>query len=182
MFIFGHVGFTTAAYALNKRRQPFCFKKVLLIGTLALMPDVFDRVLQLIIKTYPVPGLFHSLLFYASALTLSFFFFRHFFYYLIIMAGHVVLDIVNTNLGSLMYPLFGLANNMGGAAMESPFIFLNHWPKTVGYRLQTGHYLIFEAMGILLICFVVWRLIGTRKMKESLLTQSRKDANQRLSV
>lgn len=80
------------------------------------------------------------------------------------MAGNAVLDIFNTDLQAFIYPLFGWSHNPRGPAMDLPCrIFLNHWPKTVGYKLQTGHYLIFEAVVIVLICFVIWRLIALRQ-------------------
>ena len=164
MHIAGHIGFTLGCYTMIKSKQKFSFNQMLLVGSLALMPDLLDRTLNFIIGVYPNHGIFHSIFFYAAVFPIIFIFVRNKLEYLIVMGGHIVLDIVNTDLRAFMYPLFGWSNNLAGSAMESPVsVFLDHWPKTIGYKLPTQHYLVFEAMGTVLVCLVVWKLIRQRQ-------------------
>lgn len=159
MFIFGHIGFTLTAYAVYKRKEPICLKSALLVSTLALMPDILDRGMYLIIRSYPVPGVFHSALFYAMAIPLTFLFFRIFLSYPIILSGNVILDVVNTDLRAFIYPLYGWTNGLSQEAVYWPLrTFLDDWPRTIGYRIPTNHYLIFEVVGLILIVLVARKM------------------------
>ena len=75
------------------------------------------------------------------------------------MAGNVALDIVNTDPKAFFYPVYILSGNNQGDIAHSPFeSILNYWPRTIGYKLPTGHYLLFESIGVLLIILVFWQM------------------------
>jgi hypothetical protein len=160
MYIPGHIGFTLGALNLTKERKYFNGKGIFFVAALALMPDILDHSIHLVLPSYPQHGIFHSLFLYAAALPVAFLFLKRLFLPLALMSFNEVLDIANTDLRALLYPIYGLTGPLRGTTIESPVVtFLNRWPGSIGYKLPTGHYVIFEAIGL---AFILWVLTGKR--------------------
>ncbi|NOZ69343.1 MAG: hypothetical protein GXP46_08910, partial [Deferribacteres bacterium] len=158
----GHVGFTLGLFTLlNKGERYLSYKKMLALSVAALSPDILDRSIHLIRPKYPTHGIFHSLPFYIVLLPIAFFVFRKAFIYLSIMTANVIFDFVNSDLRSFVYPFNNKINKF--KVFDFPAL-LDHWPQTIGYKLPSGHYLVFEAVGMLLVVLIVSkRLIGYNK-------------------
>ena len=166
MNIAGHVGFTFVLYeVIRKYNKSLILNNLIAIAIVALLPDILDRTIHLIIPKYPAHGIFHSVFFYASSLLFAVLLFRRIIIYLAIMMTNVAFDIVNVSLRAFMYPVYGWTEDYVGQALPSPVKpFLDHWPQTIGYKLPTGHYLLFELAGILLIILIISkRIISSKK-------------------
>ena len=164
MNIAGHVGFTFVLYEfIRKYSKSLILNNLLAIAIVALLPDILDRSIHLIIPKYPAHGIFHSFIFYVGSLLIAVLLFRRIIIYLAIMMTNVAFDIVNVSLRAFMYPVYGWTEDYvrQPSSVES---FLNHWPQTIGYKLPTGHYLLFELAGILLIILIISkRLVSSKK-------------------
>ncbi len=157
MFVFGHTGITLGCYVLlKKEKQDISYKKLFFVSVFALMPDLIDRGIHYLIPSYPDHGLFHSIIFYCGILPILFLFFKQSITIALIMVGNVVLDIANNNVHSLIYPICGWSVNRRGPHIPSPVMsLLDQWPETVGFKLQCGHYFLFEAIGGVIICYLL---------------------------
>lgn len=152
MHITGHVGFTLGLFALLNKKRTLTYKTCLILAVVALLPDILDSGIHMMIPKYPTHGIFHSIFFYAVSLPIAFLVFKRKLIYLTIMMTHVLFDIVNVDLRALMYPVYGWSGGYKGHPLPSPVeSFLDYWPKTIGYKLPEGHYLLFEIVGIILI-------------------------------
>ena len=156
MLLAGHVGTTLGVYALaNRRRQSIPRRTLAAISVVALLPDVFDRTLRLVVPEYTTHGVFHSVFFYAAAVPAAYLLFRPALRYVLVMALHVLCDTVSTDLRVFVYPLYGWTGYPPFPPVLSPIdAFLIHWPRSIGYMLPTSHYLIFELIGLALIVYV----------------------------
>lgn len=166
MNIAGHIGFTLGALNLTQKGEYFDTRRIpiLFVAAVALLPDIFDHSIHLVLHSYPHHGIFHSIFFYAAALPFSYLFLRPLLLSLTLMSFNVILDLANTELRAFLYPVYGWTGPLHGKPLDSPIeTLLNRWPRGIGYKLPTGHYLIFEAIGALL---ALWVLTG-RRTKES---------------
>ena len=154
MHIAGHVGFTLGLFTLFDKNTNLTYKTCLILAVVALLPDILDSGIHLMIPKYPTHGIFHSLIFYAVSLPVVFLVFKRTFIYLTVMIINVIFDIVNVDLRALMYPIYGWPEVYKGQAIPSPIeSFFNSYPNTIGYKLPDGHFLLFEAMGMILLLF-----------------------------
>lgn len=161
MYIFGHTGLTFAFYKLLKKdNQLLTSKNILTLAIVASLPDLLDSGIHLTIPKYPTHGIFHSIFFYAVSFPIAFFVFKRMLIYLAIMIANVMFDIVNVDLSAFLYPVYGWAEKSNGHAIPSPIqTFMDQWPKTIGYKLPEGHYLVFEIIGVICIIWVLRQLI-----------------------
>jgi len=112
MHIAGHVGFTFAFYEfIRKYNKSLILNNLITIAFVALLPDILDRSIHLVIPKYQAHGIFHSVLFYIPSLLIAVLFFRRVILYLAIMMTNVAFDIVNVNLSAFMYPVYGWTND-----------------------------------------------------------------------
>ena len=160
MYLAGHTGLTLGIVSLLQRgKGPMSKKKIAAVMGFALMPDVLDRLVHLVVPGYPDHGVFHSVFFYALALPLVFLFMRRALPYVSIMAMHIFFDLVNVDPRSLFYPL-GLNLNLG---LNLGLYLRGHVPSEFFFRFPFGHYLIFEALGAIVILAVLIGRLGGRR-------------------
>jgi hypothetical protein len=163
MHIAGHVGFTIGFFTLLNKNRNLTYKTCLIIAVVALLPDILDSGIHMMISMYPTHGVFHSIFFYAVSLPVVLLVFKRTFIYLTVMIINVMFDIVNVDLRAFMYPIYGWSEGYSGHPLQSPVeSFLDYWPKTIGYKLPEGHYLLFEIIGMLIIVVSLRKLIVHR--------------------
>lgn len=170
MYLTGHTGLTLGIVSLlNRGKGPMSRRKIAAVMGFALMPDVLDRLVHLVVPGYPDHGVFHSVFFYALALPLVFLFMRRALPYISIMAMHIFFDLVNVDPRAFIYPHYGWLKPVysGGNAL-----FLNldlgldlrgYVPSEFFFRFPFGHYLVFEALGAsVILAVLIWGLGGRR--------------------
>ncbi len=160
MYLTGHTGLTLGIVSLlNRGKGPMSKRKIAAVMGFALMPDVLDRLVHLVVPGYPDHGVFHSVFFYALALPLVFLFMRRALPYISIMAMHIFFDLVNVDPRALVYPLdlnLGLNRDLG-------LNLKGHLPGEFLFRFPFGHYLIFEALGAIVILAVLIGRLGGKQ-------------------
>ena len=153
MHIVGHIGFTLgAATLLQKMRNwpPFKRWQLVWLALVALLPDILDRSLHLLLPNYPEHMIFHAMPIYLVVVPLLWMFHRKVAACGGIMAFNAALDIVNVDPRALFFPLFGWFDwSMTGRPLIEPY--MNRLPSFLAAMNRTGHYLIFEVAGLLMI-------------------------------
>jgi len=161
MYLTGHTGLTLGiAVLLQREKRPMSNGKIGLVMAFSLMPDILDRLVHLIIRGYPDHGVFHSAFFYAFAVPLVFIFMRRALPYISIMAMHILFDLVNVDPRVFIYPNYGwlkpvypikpLVPNLAPGLYPRGYL-----PAEFLYKFPFGHYLIFEALGAIVILAVL---------------------------
>lgn len=170
MYLTGHTGLTLGIAAILQRgKGPISNGKICVVMGFALMPDILDRLLHLVVLGYPDHGVFHSVFFYAPALPLIFIFMRRALPYISIMAMNVFFDLVNVDPRVFIYPHYGwLKPVYTGAKPLFPNLDLVsnlrvYLPAEFFYKFPLGHYLIFEALGAVVILAVLIGRLGRRR-------------------
>ncbi len=157
MYLTGHTGLTLGIAALlNRGKAPMSYKRIALVMVFALMPDILDKGLNLVVPGYPDHAIFHSLFLYAALFAAAYLFMRRFLPYVGIMAMNVLFDVVNVDPRAFVYPVFGWSDPFQGKALPGllkPVI--QWWPEAMRYKYPFGHYLLFEAGGLFLIIWIV---------------------------
>jgi hypothetical protein len=166
MLITGHVGFTLGTYYLlckSTNKVTLIGSNLFLIAFVAITPDICDKSLHLLFPRYPDHAIFHSMFLYAAA---GIFFMAIKKLKVLFVVGilffHCVLDLVNNGPGLLIYPLSGFFDRVHHYPPVGEKI-LQRLPEMFSITDVTGHYLLFEITGLILIVLVSW-LTGRRAM------------------
>jgi LexA-binding, inner membrane-associated putative hydrolase len=110
MYLTGHTGLTLGVVTLlQSKKRPMSNRKIGVVMGFSLMPDILDRLLHIVVRGYPDHGVFHSVFFYALAVSLVFLFMRRALPYISIMAMHILFDLVNVNPRAFLYPPLRMA-------------------------------------------------------------------------
>jgi hypothetical protein len=164
MYLTGHTGLTLgAAMLLNRGKRPMSNRKIGMVMGFALMPDILDRLVYLVVPGYPDHGVFHSVFFYALALPLAFVFMRRALPYVAIMTMHVFCDLANVSPKTFLYPLYGWLKPVYGVDPDLDFYLRGHLPAEFLCKFPFGHYLVFEALGAIVILAVLIGRLGGRR-------------------
>ena len=158
MLIPGHIGFSFGAcYIVSKlaTKKNLTLNNLGLIAIIALIPDIGDKGLHLFFPRYPEHAIFHSMFLYSIigiALVLS----KHWKALSIIgiLFLNCLLDLVNNPPGSLVFPLTGISDRTHFYPPVGTEV-LERLPQIFSLKDFTGHYLLFEITGLLLIAFVL---------------------------
>lgn len=158
MLIPGHIGFTFGTcYIFSKTvsKKTMTFRALGLIAFIALIPDICDKGLHLLFPRYPDHAVFHSMFLYAL-IGISFFLVKKWNALSIIgiLFLNCLLDLINNPPGSLIYPLTVFT----GKAHHYPPVgskIIERLPQIFSIKDFTGHYLLFEIPGLLLIIYVL---------------------------
>ena len=152
MHLLGHVGFTlglVTAIQKIRGRPPVPVHRLLVFAGFALLPDILDKTLHLILPKCPDHLIFHSVFFYLIALLIVWQVRPRWLVYVAIMAFHLVLDLPNDDPRYLAFPLFGW--RIAGPMVE-PLgqHVMNQLPAFLSTKIWVGHYLVFEMTGAFL--------------------------------
>jgi hypothetical protein len=153
MLIPGHIGFTFGVCFTfsNFFKIPLNLKTLGIIALVSLVPDIMDKGIHLLIPRYPDHAIFHSMFLYGifccivmilrkwTAAKISG-----------ILIFNSALDLVNNEPGILVYPLTGFIDRNHLSAPVGDKI-LERLPQIFSVKDFTGHYLLFEISGLLLI-------------------------------
>ena len=167
MYLTGHTGLTLGIVSLiNRGKGPMSYNKIFTVMGFSLMPDILDRVTHLIVPGYPDHGVFHSVFFYALAIPLFYAFMRKWLPYISLMAMNVFFDIVNVDPRVFIYPHYGwLKQVYTGRALSFAGPLKQHLPHELLATFAHGHYLIFEAIGVVLIAAVlIDKMLGRERV------------------
>ncbi len=156
MLIPGHIGFTFGAFYIFSKtvsKKIIKFKDLGLIAFIAIIPDIGDKGLHLLFPHYSDHAAFHSMFLYGM-IGISFYLAKKWNALSIIgiLFLNCILDLVNNQPGSLIYPLTGFTDRahyyppVGNEIIE-------RLPQIFSIKDFTGHYLLFEIPGLLLIIF-----------------------------
>lgn len=159
MLIPGHIGFTFGAYYLLSKSTDdvtLNLRNLCIVAFIALIPDIGDKGLHLLFPRYPDHAIFHSMFLY-SVSGLFFFAFKKWKALLAvgILFFHCTLDLVNNGPGLLIYPLTGFFDRVHHYPPVGTKI-LQRLPEMFSLTDFTGHYLLFEILGLVLIVLVSW--------------------------
>lgn len=179
MYLTGHTGLTLGVVTLLQRgKGPMSKRKIAAVTGFALMPDILDRFVHLVVPGYPDHGVFHSVFFYALAVPLVFLFMRRALPYISIMAMHIFFDLVNVDPRAFIYPHYGWLKPVYTDGkpffLKLDLLGLNlnlnlglnlrgYVPSEFFFRFPFGHYLIFEALGAIVILAVLIGRLGGRR-------------------
>jgi hypothetical protein len=167
MLIPGHIGFTFGAYYILSRstdKVTLSLHNLCVVAFIALIPDIGDKSLHLLFPLYPDHAIFHSMFLY-TATGLFFIAYKKpkALFVVGILFFHSVLDLVNNGPGLLIYPLTGLVDRVHHYPPVGTKI-LQRLPEMFSLTDFTGHYLLFEIPGLILIVVVSW-IAGRRKIQ-----------------
>jgi len=157
MLIPGHVGFTLGLATLVQkvRRQPSLdLRRLSLFAFASLLPDILDKSLHWLRPVYPDHLIFHSLVFYAAAMLVLWRIRSQLLVYLGIMTLHPVLDFANTDSRDLFWPVSGWMDWRAGRPLVEPL--MHRLPPFLSIKFCSGHYRVFEVVGLALIVWAVW--------------------------
>ncbi len=165
MHIAGHMGFTlglSRVLGAGKALSPW--KRFAAIASLALLPDVFDRAIHLLVPSYPLHGIFHSLPLYVLLVSALSVVRKELMVYPVLVAFSVLLDLLNVNPESLLYPFYSEASTAHLPVVRTRIEgFMSSLPGIIGYRFSSGHYLLFEIVGFLLILSALRNVVRERE-------------------
>lgn len=156
MLIPGHIGFTFGVCFVFSKicKSPLTLKTLGIIAFISLIPDIMDKGIHLLIPRYPDHAIFHSMFLYGvfGGIVLLF---RKWTAAQIsgILILNCALDLVNNEPGILVYPLTGFIDRNHLSAPVGEKI-LERLPQIFSLKDFTGHYLLFEIPGLLLIALV----------------------------
>ncbi len=168
MHIAGHIGFTLGlSQVLGVREAPFSRKRLAAVAAVALLPDVFDRAIHLLIPSYPLHGIFHSIPLYVLLFIAVSAAYKQMMIYPVLAAFSAALDLFNVNPESLLYPFYSEASTAHLPVVRTRIEgFMSSLPGIMGYRFPSGHYLLFEAAGLLIILLIL-RNAGKERSDET---------------
>jgi hypothetical protein len=159
MLIPGHVGFTFGVYYLFSKfndKVTLNLRNLCVVAFIALIPDIGDKSLHLLFPLYPDHAIFHSMfLFTMTGLFFIAFKKQKALFVVGILFFHSVLDLVNNGPGLLIYPLAGFVDRIHHYPPVGTKI-LQRLPEMFSMTDFTGHYLLFEIPGLVLILVVSW--------------------------
>jgi len=157
MLIPGHVGFTLGLATLVQkvRKQPSLdLRRLSLFAFASLLPDILDKSLHWLYPRYPEHLVFHSFVFYSIALLVLWQMRSRLLVYVGIMALHPVLDFANIDPRDLFWPLKRWMRWNGGRPLIEPL--MHRLPPFLSIKFCSGHYRVFEVVGLALIVWAVW--------------------------
>ena len=163
MLIPGHVGFTLGlATVVQKVRHqpPVNFQQLSIFAFAALLPDILDKSLHWLCPTYSEHQVFHSFVFYASALLVLWWMDSRLLLYVGIMALHPLLDFANNDPRDLLWPASSWMGWTGGRPLIEPY--MHRLPPYLSMTVLWGHYLAFELAGLVLILWAIWNTAKNR--------------------
>jgi len=168
MYLTGHTGLTLGIAALLQGgKGPMSNRKIGVVMGFSLMPDILDRLLHLAVRGYPDHGVFHSVFFYALAVPLVFLFMLRALPYISIMAMHIIFDLANVDPRAFLYPHYGWLKPVynGGKPifLDLGLNLRGYLPAEFLYKFPLGHYLIFEALGAVVILAVLIGRLSRRR-------------------
>jgi hypothetical protein len=159
MLIPGHIGFTFGAYYfLSKFNDKITLNlhNLCVVAFVALIPDIGDKSLHLLFPLYPDHAIFHSMFLYSTAGLVFIALKKPKSLFVVgILFFHSVLDLVNNGPGLLIYPLTGFFDRVHHYPPVGTKI-LERLPEMFSMTDFTGHYLLFEIPGLILIVMVSW--------------------------
>jgi hypothetical protein len=157
MLIPGHIGFTFGAVYLLMRvrkKNTLTIKNLSIIAFIALLPDIGDKGLHLFFPRYPEHAVFHSIFIY-SLFALGFLATKHWkaLFVVEILLLNCLIDLENNPPGVLVYPLTGLTDRAHHYPPVGTKI-LERLPEIFSMKDFTGHYLLFEIAGLIIMVLV----------------------------
>ena len=157
MLIPGHVGFTLGLATLVqkvRKQPPLDLRQISLFAVASLLPDILDKSLHWLYPRYPEHQVFHSFVFYAIALLVLWRIHSRLLIYVGFMALHPVLDLANNAPRDLFWPVNGWMDWSAGRPLIDPL--MNRLPPFLSIKFCSGHYSVFEVVGLALIVWAVW--------------------------
>lgn len=165
MHIAGHIGFTLAGATVIqqlRKRPALGLRTLSLYATCSLLPDVLDRAIHMLDSNCPDHFIFHSIPLYGLALFIVWKSYPRCFAPLLVMAFHPVLDLMNSDPSSLIFPLYGWVD------WEPSFQGLGYYimrplPRFLHGTFAGGHYWFLELIGLLLAVWSLWKSLKAGK-------------------
>jgi hypothetical protein len=164
MHIPGHIGFSLAIWAGWRRGHIFGrWREAAFVACIAILPDVFDRILNLLFGFWSHwHGLFHSFLLSIPLTIAALLFYRKSLIWCLLLFIHPFLDIVNVDIRVLFWPFVKEVSQLTWMKSLVGWVALLHVTLNDQFaRFSTGHYVIFEIVGLCL-CLVVAGMLYVR--------------------